>query len=276
MLKNIKLFYLIAGLLFINAAGFFLRYFDLDTWFIILGFRFHFSILMSFLFTAYFIDHSYVKKIFLNPEKQKFFGLLIFAFLPILFLPLDIFVLKQFNFLDKDYFFELGVSSVFDYPILLIWNAPQIFMFYFLIASIFINKKSNFLKIFLVAFFLFLYEIIPLDFVKEASSYKINYINIFNNIFTLFLSAFICYKIRNIYVFTIVLFTVLWSAVLFWGSTSGMTVNIFLASQYDSWHGLINPGGKYLISSYLMPAYLIYILVVSIKYLERNKVSSVT
>ena len=264
-------------ILIINASGFFLRYFGLDTYFILIGFRFHFSLFISFLFILNYIDFNSVKEMFIHPSKQRFVFILVLSFLPLLFIPIYFFILKQFKVAEQDHFFELGLSSIVDYPVYLIWNAPQLFMFFIFMNTVLISPKYKFIKASSVTLFLFLYEIVPLDAAINytAINYsKINYAAVASFIFAIFLTGLFISRVKNIYLFTVVLFSVLWGTVLAFGSSSETIVNILLASQYESWAGFIKPGRKYEYAEYLLPAYLFLLHLFSILILKKNKKSS--
>ncbi|MDO8550176.1 MAG: hypothetical protein Q7S39_08520 [Ignavibacteria bacterium] len=259
-------------ILIINAAGFFLRYFGLDTYFILIGFRFHFSLFISFLFILNYIDFNSVKEMFIHPSKQRFVFILLLSFLPLLFIPIDLYILKQFKVAEQDYFFELGISSIVDYPVYLIWNAPQLFMFFIFMNTVLISPKYKFIKASLVTLFLFLYEIVPLDAAINYS--KINYFVVASFFFAFLLSGLFISLIKNIYLFAVVLFTVLWVTILAFGSSSETIVNILLASQYESWGGFIKLNKKFEFAQYLQPAYLFLIIIFSILILKKNKIRS--
>ena len=257
----------------VNVAGFLLRNFELDTYFILIGFRFHLSILISFLFILNYIDFNSVKEMFIHPSKQRFIFILILSFLPLLFIPLDMFILKQFKVAEQDYFFEFGLSSIVDYPIYLIWNSPQLFMFFIFMNTVLISPKYKFVKASLLTLFLFLYEIVPFDGVVINFG-AINYLIIVSYFLTVLLAGLFISRVKNIYLFTVVLFSVLWGLVLSFGSSSETIINILLASQYESWSGFIRPGKKFEFAEYMLPAYLFIILIFSILLLKKNKINS--
>ena len=257
----------------VNVAGFLLRYFQLDTYFILIGFRFHLSILISFLFILNYIDFNSVKEMFIHPSKQRFIFILILSFLPLLFIPLDMFILNQFKVAEQDYFFEFGLSSIVDYPVYLIWNSPQLFMFFIFMNTVLISPKYKFVKASLLTLFLFLYEIVPFDGVVINFG-AINYLIIVSYFLTVLLAGLFISRVKNIYLFTVVLFSVLWGLVLSFGSSSETIINILLASQYESWSGFIRPGKKFEFAEYMLPAYLFIILIFSILLLKKNKINS--
>ncbi len=272
MSKKIKLFQIIAGLLFINIAGFFLRYFELDTYFILLGFRFHFSLVISFLLILSYIDFISVKEMFVNPLRQKFIGFILFLLLPLLFIPLDIFILKKFDLTDQDYFFELVLSSIVDFPIYLVWNTMQFFMLYIFLKAVITYSKYIFIKASLIAFLLFLYEIIPLENYFDNSSY--NYKSAIYLVIGGLLTGLFFSGLKNIYLFTLSLFTILWVNVLLFGSNTKAVVNILLASQYYSWEGIIKLTKG--LTIFIQPVHLFLVLIISIFILRKNKNKSIT
>lgn len=267
MLKKNNLFLLIAGLLIINTAGFFLKYFEYDTFFILLGFRFHFSIVILFLFLLPVISYNSVKKFFTHPVKYRFSLFLFTALLPLLLIPIDYFILDYFKFSDKNYFFELGLSSIIDYPIYLAWNAPQLFMFFILLNE---SVKINFPKAFLITLTLFLFEIIPIEILEGIESVEINYLMIIEYSLAVLLVSLLVSKIKNIYIFTLLSFTILWAAVLFLGGDS-MAVKILLAGRYETWHGLINPGKLFEYPEYLKPFYLFVMIVLATLFIRKKE-----
>ncbi len=261
----------------VNSAGILFRYFHLDTYFIFIGFRFHFSLLISFLCILSYIDFASVKGMFIHPPKQRFVFILLLSFLPLLFIPLDMFILKQFKVAEQDYFFEFGLSSIVDYPIYLIWNAPQLFMLFIFMNTVLESPKYKFIKASLLIFFLFLYEFIPVD--TEINFAEINYTEInftaaASFFFAVLLTGLFISRIKNIYLFAVVLFSVLWGTVLSFGSSSETIINILQASQYESWPGFVNLGKKFVYVQYLQPAYLCILLIFSILILKKNKTVS--
>ena len=210
----------------------------------------------------------------IHPSKQRFIFILILSFLPLLFIPVDIFLLKEFKVGEQDYFFELGLSSITDYPIYLLWNTPQLFIFFIFMSTVITSPKYKFVKAFLVIFFLFLYEIIPIEILIKTSTInfeKINYIPFVSFFFVSLLGGLFISRIKNIYLFTLVLFTVLWGIILSFGSSSETLINMLLASQYEAWTGFITVGRKHEYVMYFQPAYLFIIIIFSFIVLKKTK-----
>jgi len=210
---------------------------------------------------------------FIHPSKQRFVFILLLAFLPLLFIPVDFFILKQFRVAEQDYFFEFGLSSIVDYPIYLIWNAPQLFIFFIFMNTVLISPKYKFFKASLLTLFIFLYEIVPFDGVVINFA-VINYFTIASFFFTILLVGLFVSRIKNIYLFAVVSFSVLWGTVLSFGSSSETIVNILLASQYESWAGFIKLSKKFEYAQYLQPAYLFLVIIFSFLMLKKTKTSS--
>ncbi len=259
----------------VNVVGLVLKYFNLDTYFILIGFRFHLSILISFLLILGYINFNSVKEMFIHPEKQKYIFILLLVFLPLLFIPLDIFILKQFKVADQDYFFEFGLSSIVDYPIYLIWNVPQLFMFFIFMNTILESAKYKFIKASLLTLFLFLFEIIPTNEYKFNFT-AINYFTAASFLITAILTGLYISRVKNIYLFAVMLFSVLWGTILSFGSSSETIINILLASQYQSWQGFINPGKKFEYTQYLTPMYILLIVIFSFIIFKRNRKGSIS
>lgn len=259
----------------VNAAGILLKYFELDTYFIFIGFRFHFSLIISFLCILNYIDLASLKEMFVHPAKQRFVLILILSFLPLLVIPLDMLVLNQFKVAEQDYFFEFGLSSIVDYPVYLIWNVPQMFMLFIFMNTVIFSPKHKFIKAFLIIFSLFFYEIFfvysKINFADIHFS-EINYSDVTSYIFAVLLTALFISRVNNIYLFAVILFSVLWSAVLTFGSNSETIINILLASQYESWSGFIKPD-KNLYAMYIQSAYLLLIIIFSF-FVLKVKISS--
>jgi len=232
---NISWFRIIASLILVNAAGLVLRYFDLDTYAVIIGFRFHLSFVLPLviLYPKNFLKD--IKGFFINPVfKGKFalyFGI-IFSCGSVLIV---LYFLKKIHLGDPDYFYEFGLSSIVDYPVYLLWNFPQfILLFSYLYYCTSKNRKKSLTSLIIVVF-LFAYEFVPINDLLTAK--EINYIP-----FAELLAASICAALlfslyNNIYWFAIVLFSSGWISLLAFGSKNATLVNLLFASQYSEWEG---------------------------------------
>ncbi len=225
-----------------NLIGYLLKYFSISPVPIILGLRFHISILFPFLLMANHLQLQNVRENFVNTGKIKISIALGLIMLSAAFIMLSalLFGLLQYN--DPEYLFEFGLSSVIDFPIYLLWNLPQLFMLYFITA--FINRNINKLSAKIVVLFSpLIFEVIFL--IKEE-----NYSPILLIAATPALIIIISRKISNIYWFAIIIFSFYWLNNLLWGTKSEEIVNILFAASYNAWEGMFSV--KYLQSDYLM------------------------
>ena len=252
MSKNIKLFQLITGLLITNIAGFFLRFFEFDTYFILIGFRFHISILLSFLFILYKSDVGSIKDFFVDLPYKRYSVIIVIVALPIAAIYLFLLVSGKISIADPDYFYEFGLSSIVDYPIYLIWNLPQLFMF-FLFLNIIKSEKHQFIIVTLLSVLLFTFEFVPIH-------EEINYMVIAGMLLSSLIAALLVINFKNIYLFSISIFSILWISILSFGSSSKKLINILFASQYEGWEGFFAVSKE--LSAYIIPAYFGIVLII--------------
>lgn len=253
---NIKFFPLVLIIVVVNSAGFLLKYFDIDTYLIFLGFRFHLSCVLPFIYLIRERHFSFIKNIFLHPEfkgKAAFFGLTLF---PILILVGTLFLLDKIAFSDPDYFYEFGISSIIDFPLYLIWNAPQFFMLILFLILISANKKSKFFLIFFVVIFLFGYEFYPLN------GKDIDYIKFIPILFSGLVAAILFTKYQNIYGIFLIIFFTFWSHFILFGSDSEKIIHIFFAKYFTRWEGFFSVSEN--LDQYLLSGHLVLLLVVSL------------
>ncbi len=219
--------------LFVNTAGYLLRYFELDTYIIIIGFRFHFSSLLPFIFIAGYIKSGFLKNIFVEYESKSAWSIILLICIPLAVVVGVSFLFGKIDSGDPEYFYEFGLSSIIDFPVYLLWNVPQLIMFYLFLHWVSQNHGYGFTKIFIVLILLFLYEFIPLP------EKKYNFIQLADFILAAAVFSLLFTRIRNIYWFCITGFTFLWLNLLIFGSNSKLLINILFASQYENWEGFI-------------------------------------
>lgn len=245
-------FRIIFVILLVNAVGIILRYFELDTYFVFVGFRFHLSALLPFILL---VNEENLKNLF-SALRKPYFRKKLLPFIWIISAPAVLlavlYVAGEIKSADPDYFYEFGLSSVFDFPLYLIWNFPQL-CFLFLTLRIFSGMTGfSYLDAFLGLILLFGYELIPFD-----SSFS-PAVSISLVILCLTASFFVT-NMQNIYWFAVVIFGSVWSIILLFGSRSELLINIFFAKEYSSWEGFFKIPAD--ISLYIIPSYFILILV---------------
>ncbi|MGB8318346.1 MAG: hypothetical protein WCE54_09495 [Ignavibacteriaceae bacterium] len=267
MKKNIA--YCFTAIIIINAIGILLRYAGLDTYFIIIGFRFQLSLFLPALFISAIYSKDVIVSIFRNPSYK---GYLLFIFLltiPLLILFAILFFLRKIELGDPGYLYEFGISSIIDFPVYLAWNSIQLILFFLFFIYLTSKARLSLSIIFLIFVLLFVYELIPL---KHES---FDYINPVSLIFLGLITGFIVKYYQNIYWLVVFSFSLLWLDFLLFGSNSEMAVNLLFASQYNSWEGFfsVDKGLK----AFILPAHLLLVNIFIInnifKYKSNNKVN---
>lgn len=243
---------IILTILLVNAIGFALKYFELDTFVLILGFRFHLSAVLPFLAVINKEYISLIKPAFLEPKFTKV-GKVIFTilFVTITFLVV-LFLTKKIEIGDPEYFYEFGLSSLVDFPIYLVWNSFQLILLYLFFLIIQKSIKYNFLIFLLVSILILAYEFIPLK------KIILDYTSITALVLMCLIIALIFKFFNNIYLIVIIVFSIIWFSILTFGSSSSTLINIFFAAKYDSWEGFV--AAEKTISQNAIPVYYLLIL----------------
>jgi hypothetical protein len=237
---KVKLWKVILAIIIVNSVGIYLRYFNLNTYIILLGFRFHISFVFPLIvvFNSNFIP--YIKRSFINPEWRKSLIFLFLILLPLLIEMISLYILQKIDLGDPEYFYEFGISSIADYPIYLIWNFPQMILLYFFLVSVASKSRFRFISVASVIFLLFTFELISNDKIIILF-WKLGILASCSIIFSILINYF-----RNIYWFGISLFTILWLVILAFGSSSKTMINLLFASKYDYWDGIFEVANNYL------------------------------
>jgi hypothetical protein len=267
---NIKFWKLVVVLIIVNISGLILRYFGINTYIILIGFRFHLSFVLPFVLTFNIGFLPYIKKSILRPDYRNVRIFLYLILLPLLIEAGLLFFLQKIDLGDPEYFYEFGISSIADFPIYLIWNFPQLILIFFFLTSAATVTKFKFLAIAAIIFLLFAFELVP--FQKIDFSYWDLDILISCSI----ISSVIINYYRNVYWFGITLFTSFWLGFLAFGSNSKQIVNILFASQYRSWEGFFEVAKEYrqiLLPCYFGIALILSVIAVMISY-KRIKISA--
>jgi hypothetical protein len=231
-LTKLKVLPLIVVIIIVNAFGFFIKYHGYNALLILLGYRLYIGLVIPFLFFVYKIQPSFLKRsLKKNPLDKIGFIFLVILISIILTSIIYIFLSKKINF-SPEYFYEFGISSIFDYPVYLIWNAPQLLLFGLFITLLHESKFSYFyMTLILPLFFMF-----ELFFIKDV---RLIGITIFSSLVVSFLMIEIYRLNKNLYSISIFVFSVIWSSILVFGSSSQLLINNFFAAQYNSWQGFL-------------------------------------
>lgn len=248
----------VIAVILVNITGFLLKYNALDRYIIAGGFRFHLSLMLPFFIILLNNDNRKILKEYLADIKDRKYLLSIsFVVIPAAILFLVLFILRSSDIADPDYFYELGLTSVIDFPVYFFWNLPQLLM---LVLFLFISSRKLKYKMpvnFILLITLFIYEFIPLN--------KGSFTFIEPSILLLAALGFTIFQLRvkNIYLFALVIFSSLWIDVLMFGSNSSVLVKMLLAKTYNEWGGFFEVNKNYY--AYIMIGHfsiaLIYIVI---------------
>jgi hypothetical protein len=253
---KINLWRLILAIIIVNALGYYLRYSGLNTYIIILGFRFHISFVLPIIIVYNSNFLPYIKKSFLKPEWEKAFFPVLLIFLPIILTAGGLYFFQKIDLGDPEYFYEFGISSIADYPIYLIWNFPQMILIFIFLVSVSFSVKFRFIVVASLIFCLFIFELVPIN--KAIIQYpEIGILLICSLVYSIMINYF-----RNIYWFGISLFTLFWIAILAFGTSSKTIINLLFASRYNEWEGFLDVIKQY--TPYTIPVYFGIALIVSL------------
>lgn len=244
-------------IILINTGGFILNYFEYGTYFIVLGFRFHLSLLVPFLLLLRSENFFLIKEKLLNPGFKGKLIPLLWILTPLIAVSILLFTGSLIIEGDPEYFYEFGLSSILDYPVYLLWNFPQLILFYLFLSLALNGRKYKFISALFLIFFLFAFEFINPG---TKSGPVIDY----NSLAALLISAAICSALltfyENIYLFSVSVFSVFWIYFLAFGSNSPLIINLLYAAKYKSWEGFFIADKE--IADYLIYFYLLLIFII--------------
>jgi hypothetical protein len=237
----------------VNIIGVVLKLLGLPAYIIIIGFRFHLSMFLPFLFIVNRLNGDLIKNEFKDPLYKRNLPFLL-SFLITGIIVLVLYLLQYIEVGDPEYFYEFGLSSILDFPIYLVWNSIHLITFYLFLVYARILFKYNNAAILLLVPALFIFEFVPLE--REM----VNITGIAGLILTSILINILLTRFKNIYWFTTYIFVLIWSYILLFGSSYTSLINIILASQYNMWEGFYNVR----IGSISDYSYLIYVFIIII------------
>ncbi len=260
---KIKSTSIIIVIVLVNAIGLLLRYYDLDRYFIFIGFRFYLSLFLPIIIIFRSNIFSKLKEILSHPKYNKTYQPLGWIFIPIILVLAILYFTKKIDVGDPDYFYEFGLSSVFDFPIYVIWNLPQLIMFFTFLFLIQTSLKFPFAQTLLIILLLFIFEFIPID------KSKFNIIDLVSLLLIASSISFLIKYFQNIYWISLFTFIVLWSGMLAFGSNSETMIHLLFAAHYQSWDGFFEVAKNW--ENYLQPVQLAFTLIlISISVLLRK------
>jgi len=230
-LKKISFPLYLSFLLLLPAANLALRYFSFPNTIFLIGFRFY-GVTLAAAVILYFSGlKENFKTVLMYSSFKKVLRHFFFALLPGLIITGVLFALKKIEIGDPDYFYELGLSSIVDYPIYFVWNIPQLFLLFVVLRSI---EDSFKLKILPNVFFLLIL------FSPELATFPkfaLDFLSLPSLFFAILAVILFVHKKTNSLPFILFFFTSLWFYLLLFGSKCEMLLQTFLAKTYTEWDG---------------------------------------
>ena len=250
-------------LLFIPAGlNFILRYFSLPNYYFVIGFRFYGIIFLAGVFLLLYQGIEPFKQVLASFSLKNFFRFILFVLLPPVLIIGLLFFLKKIEIGDPDYFYELGLSSIVDFPIYFVWNFPQLFILYTLLQTVESSFRLKILPNFLLLLFFFSAEFFSFP------KITFNFFTIISYVLLLLTIALFIYKRKNALAFIFYFFTTIWLGVLLFGSKSEVLLQTFLAKTYSSWDGFFDINNKF--TPFVLPFYFLLSLFI-ILFLKKEK-----
>jgi hypothetical protein len=254
---------LLLAVLSVNLIGVLLRLMDYPVYLILLGFRFHLSLLLPFLFILHKLRGDTIKKEFTAPVFKKNMVFIISLFVIPGFIMLILYLIGYITSGDPVYFYEFGLSSVFDMPVYLVWNSINI-MFFFFFLKYAADIKFNFFILLILVILLFAYYFIPVT--NEFDLYSASGFVITAAVVSILITHY-----RNVYWFTIFLFTMLWLYFILFGTDNSDLIRILFASRYTSWEGFYNINQEITGYAYISYVSVIFITLFLLSLSKKNK-----
>lgn len=240
-------------LFILPGLNFALRFFNLPNYFFFIGFRLYGIILLAGIFLYFLGGKELWMQSILSFSVKKFCRYIFFVFIPPLIIIGSLFILNKIELGDPDYFYELGLSSIVDFPIYFIWNLPQFFILFTLMQTVESSFRLKILPNFILLMFFFSPELLTFP--------KISF-NVFSiisfDLVLLTLTLFI-HKKKNPLTFSFYIFTTVWMALLLFGTTSEPLLQTFLAKTYTTWDGFFEINKKFAL--YILPSYFLLSLI---------------
>ncbi len=261
---KIKFFPLAFAIIAVNAAGILLRYFKLDPYVVLVGFRLHISFIFPLLIIFRKDQLAFIKQVFADPHHKRTVLPLLWVLFPVMIVIGVLYYQHKIVIGDPEYFYEFGLSSVVDYPVYLLWNFPQLFCFFIFLALAAAASKKKFILVSLISFLTFAFELIPFN-LKNVDYSGITSLMLISLSIGLLIKYF-----QNIYWFAIVIFSIFWLHFLAFGTRSEEIIHLLFASQYSGWGGFLEVQKWFI--PYLLPAQMfITFILILISSLFRKK-----
>lgn len=234
-------------LFILPGVNFALRFFNLPNYFFLVGFRFYGIIFLAGLFLFFHQGSEVFKRTLLTISFKKLLRIFFYTLIPPVTILTTLFLLKKIELGDPDYFYELGLSSIVDFPIYFIWNFPQFFILFTLLKTIELSFKLKIIPNFLFLLLLFLPEFISFP------KFSFSIVSCISSALLLLAVSLFVNKKNNPLSFTLYFFITVWMALLMFGSQSETLLQLFLAKTYTMWDGFFETNKKFVL--FIPPVY---------------------
>ncbi len=257
---------IILPVVIVNIIGFLLRVNGLDTYCILSGFRLQLSFVLPFFIALNEDGLSLIKNALTRPSYNKNWQPLFWIFFPFIVLSAVLYFAKIINVGDPEYFYEFGLSSVFDLPIYFLWNFPQLLLFALYLVMIRPYLKGKTAAASLVIIALMAYRFIPFG------KGKFDYPDFSVLVFAALSAGLVVKYFMNIYWFCIVFFMIFWLNLLAFGTNSQIMLHMLFAAEYDKWEGFFDVGRAFY--RFILPAQLIitFTVILMSSFTVKNKI----
>jgi uncharacterized membrane protein (UPF0136 family) len=240
--------YLLFFIILLTSAGggIGLKYAGIDTNVILLGFRFNLPLIFALSLILIPEGINFLKEFAVYFEYKKYYRLLLIIVLIFGAGSAAILYSAKGKYSEPEYFYELGLSSLVDFPVYLTWNMPILLSIF---GVLFYFRKK--LKVNLIFGFIFIAALL----ITEYYPFEVKKLFMDREIVTVAFLIFVLasfYRVKNSLLFAIFVFAAIWLNILLFGSSSETVVKLILAKNFDKWEGFIKLGKE--ISSYVQPA----------------------
>jgi len=214
------------------GIGYLLKIVEYENIFGLIGFRFYLPLVIPIVLMFSLGDIKIFEKIIKQFRFQGFWIILVILFI-FLAAGSSFYFIEEIKFKEPDFFYELGLSSLIDYPMYLVWNSPLLFFVFVIYKYIKVTLKFGIIYLLLLLFAIITIELFSFSF-AEISIPTIVLLIAF-----LFLQILVFYRIENPLTFIFLMFTTIWITVLLFGSSNPIIVKMVLARNFDNWDGFL-------------------------------------
>lgn len=229
---------LIISCLFNNLFYFLSETFSFPIQFYLLGFRFNIFLFLNIVIMVFYFN-KIEKDVFWSYFRFQNFSLYFnYFFLMILIYGIICGILFSFGLVSiqkNKYFYEFGISSLFDFPIYFIWNLPFLLSIE-IVWRLFPQSKSVLINVF-TSFLFVLNFFLPIFIMKNDGFSLQNFsLIIFPFSLALYNSFILDYK-KNLWLNSLNLFFSVWLLIILFGSKDNFLINTFFGRNYEEWEG---------------------------------------